>query len=146
MSRVDVLIMHIDRVLAECDARALPPLASGPAAAVLDLTEQAGLTLTPWQESTVRAMYADQDVELSTRARQMVNPPSRPHRLSRRGPSADQVIVDELVDWDKQAGMCGNEAPRVVPGGERTWCELAHGHAGWHRCGGQSWSADEPKQ
>jgi hypothetical protein len=59
VTRVDLLLMHIDRVLAECDARRMPPLTSEPAAAVLDLSEQAGLKVDPWQASVVRAMYAD---------------------------------------------------------------------------------------
>lgn len=62
MNRTDTLLYQIERTLAECDARRLPPLTSGPAAAVLDLVEQAGLTLEPWQEFMVRSMYATDPV------------------------------------------------------------------------------------
>lgn len=79
---VDPLLERIDQDLEECDASSLPTLASGPAAAMLDLGA---------------------------------------------------------------VGMCGDEAPRVIPGGERAWCELAHGHPGWHQRGEQRWSlVDDP--
>lgn len=92
MTRVDVLLLQIEQTLAECDARRLPPLTSEPAAAMLDVAEQAGLELTPWQESLVRSMYADPDV-----ARRIADPPVLPHRPATvLGYSAGEPIVDEV--------------------------------------------------
>lgn len=45
MTDMDPLLERIDRTLSECDARALPPLTSGTAAAAIDAAEQAGAQL-----------------------------------------------------------------------------------------------------
>lgn len=91
---VDPLLERIDRDLEECDARTLPALPSGPAEAVLDLAERAGVELTPWQASLIRTMYAYPDAMCP-----QVVPPARPSRPSTiRGRHADIVIVDDPID------------------------------------------------
>lgn len=115
MSRVDVLIAHIDRVLAECEASNL-------------------VELTRWQEEVVRAAYAVPDPAL-----RIVEPgPRRPRPGIILGAVASEPIVDEVALFSR--GACGNEAPRIVPGSQRVWCELAHGHPGWHQRGEQKWN------
>lgn len=63
MTRVDILLVRIERTLAECDDRTLPPLTSEPAAAALDLMGQAAFEPTPWQESVMRQLYAETSVD-----------------------------------------------------------------------------------
>lgn len=114
MSRdVDPLLERINGVLAECDASKLPPLASEPAAAVLDLAEQAGFELTPWQEWMVRSMYvpkragaapmqyatttpadSDSSIVAQLRARAADQP-----RSEWEWWSPEVMIVDEVADF-----------------------------------------------
>lgn len=56
-----VVLERINRTLAECDARSLPPLTNGTAAAAIDLVEQAGLRLDPWQRQVMVTFFADPD-------------------------------------------------------------------------------------
>lgn len=110
MTRVELMLERIDQVLRECDARTLPPLTSGPAAAVLDLADQAGLELTPWQESLVRSMYvAEPDGGLrlqyaTTMPRDAVGSVvaklrARAAEQQRPGWLPSEVIVDEVAAW-----------------------------------------------
>lgn len=93
---VDPLLERIDRDLVECDARSLPPLTSGPAAAVLDLAELAGLKLDPWQQSVVRSMYVlEPPVTEPTGGLQMRF--AGPAAI--QGVRASEPIVDELVQF-----------------------------------------------
>lgn len=48
----------IDRVLAECDARHLPPLSSAEAASVLDWLQHHDFQLTNWQRDIVKSTWA----------------------------------------------------------------------------------------
>jgi hypothetical protein len=102
------LLERID--LVECDARSLPPLASGPAAAVLDFAGRAGLELAPWQEHFVMSAY-EKDEHGGWRLRSDrellgVEPPADARRrpVPTRSPadfggiSAGEPIYDEVTE------------------------------------------------
>jgi len=48
------------------------------------------------------------------------------------------------TDRDRTAGICGNRAPQISPDGQPGWCELRHGHSGWHGQGEQHWTGGAP--
>lgn len=93
---VDSMLERINQVLRECDARVLPPLMSGKAAAAIDLAEQAGYELTAWQKSTVLLVCADPGPDA---ARQAVDSMRSTRLREVRALAAGEPIVDEVVDY-----------------------------------------------
>lgn len=98
MIRVDILLVHIERTLAECDARTLPPLTSGPAAVVLDLVDRVGLEVTPWQREFVMSAYAQDERGRWAFRRDLLSvDPATYRRRSVKPLTLGEPIVDEVA-------------------------------------------------
>lgn len=136
----DPLLERIDRDLVECDASALPPLTSGPAAAVLDLARQAGLELTPWQEQFVKLAYEQNEhggwrfrsdrellgAEPSTDARRRAVP-SRPS-ADFGGYGVGEPIFDEVTEAQSLY-----RSMRMVDWPPAEWSPREHRRPWWRR-------------